>query len=109
MKRWFYLFIIISLFLFGFSRLSKDETQALKVTYIANEGFLISSKTKKVLIDSIFRKGYGIYLEPTNDIRKKIETAQPPFDQVNLVMATHSDADHFDSSLPKVVPFFLQT
>jgi len=74
-----------------------QEASAIEVTYIANEGFLISSKTKKILIDALFLDVIKNYHAPPKDVLEKMETAQPPFDQVALILATHNHDDHFNA------------
>ena len=91
------LIILISICLSGTCSLSElnekqsNENKAwqLKVTYIANEGFLISSANKKVLIDALFGSGYSHYLTPSEEIHKKMVNAQPPFNDVDLVLVIH--------------------
>lgn len=73
-----------------------QEKPSLEVTYIANEGMLISSGEKRVLIDSLYREGVSGYeLVPKVEL-EKLETAQPPFDKVNLILVSHPHRDHFD-------------
>ncbi|CAN5803609.1 hypothetical protein BH18ACI5_BH18ACI5_05700 [soil metagenome] len=67
----------------------------LVVTYIANEGVLIASGDKQILIDGLHRRyqrGYPYLPEPH---REKIETAAPPFDGIDLVLVSHLHLDHF--------------
>ncbi len=67
----------------------------LEITYIANEGVLISSGDKQVLIDGLHReyeRGYA-FLPPAQ--REKIETAKVPFDQIDLILVSHMHLDHF--------------
>ena len=71
----------------------------LKVTYIANAGFLVESSTRKVLIDALFEEGYGQYLTPTPAIRSQIINGLAPFENIDLVLVTHRHADHFEASL----------
>ena len=77
-------------------RTTAQEQPSLEVTYIANEGMLISSGEKSVLIDSLYREGVSGYeLVPKAEL-EKLETAQPPFDKVNLILVSHPHRDHFD-------------
>jgi L-ascorbate metabolism protein UlaG (beta-lactamase superfamily) len=70
----------------------------LKVTYIANEGFLISKGSKKVLIDALFYKINERYAAPPENVLKQMETAQPPFDDVDVILHTHNHHDHFNAN-----------
>jgi L-ascorbate metabolism protein UlaG (beta-lactamase superfamily) len=68
---------------------------SVEVRYIANEGVLISSRDKRVLIDGLHRK-YGdeyAYLPDTE--REKIESAKAPFDAIDLILVSHFHGDHF--------------
>lgn len=67
----------------------------VEITYIANEGVLISSGGKKVLIDGLhreYKRSYPFLPEPH---REKIETAKPPFDAIDLILVSHQHLDHF--------------
>lgn len=77
----------------------------VEITYIANEGVLISSSGKQVLIDGLHRE-YGpdyAFLPPTE--RNLIETAKPPFDKIDLIFVSHLHLDHFH---PESVGLHLQ-
>jgi L-ascorbate metabolism protein UlaG (beta-lactamase superfamily) len=67
----------------------------VEITYLANEGFLLTSANHKVLIDGLFREGVEGYAKLSAEWRETIETAQPPFDTVDLALATHLHDDHF--------------
>ena len=71
----------------------------LKITYIANEGFLFTSSTKKVLIDALFTVGYGAFPVPSQETLSKIKDANAPFDSISLYMLTHYHKDHCDPVL----------
>ncbi|MCP4724765.1 MAG: MBL fold metallo-hydrolase [bacterium] len=74
-----------------------QSESSLEVTYIANEGFLISSQNKQVLIDALFgREGIDWCVTPPRDIMKKMENAENPFDNIDLILTTHWHIDHFD-------------
>jgi L-ascorbate metabolism protein UlaG (beta-lactamase superfamily) len=74
------------------------EAQPLQVTYVGNAGFLVQMGKKKILIDGCFRGFAGAYLLP-QEIQDKQAKAQPPFDGIDLILATHAHGDHFDSEL----------
>jgi len=62
------------------------------LTFVGNEGFLIQCGGSKVLIDALMSE--GVFLTPNERVR--LCGALPPFDDVDLVLATHAHYDHFD-------------
>lgn len=68
----------------------------LAVTFLANNGFLIEAGGKRVLVDALVGDGLRGYPAPAGELRRKLELAQPPFDSVDLVLASHFHRDHFD-------------
>ncbi len=72
--------------------LTPAATVDVKVTFVGNSGFLITVGGQKVLIDALF-DGFA----PT--VKTPLLNAEPPFDDVNLVLATHNHADHFSATL----------
>ena len=77
----------------------------LEITYIANEGVLISSGDKQVLIDGLHREYQRAYAFLPPPQRDKIENAQSPFDQIDLILVSHRHLDHFH---PESVGLYLQ-
>lgn len=69
-----------------------------RVTYVGNSGFLITVGDKKVLIDAIFSGFHGIYQLPLN-VQDALIHARPPFDDIDLILATHNHPDHFSASM----------
>ncbi|HQU93492.1 MAG TPA: MBL fold metallo-hydrolase [Pyrinomonadaceae bacterium] len=69
----------------------------IKLTYVGNEGVLISDGSKAVLIDGLHRKYGDDYLNPPPDVLSSMETAKPPFDQVRVVLVSHVHGDHFSA------------
>lgn len=67
----------------------------LEITYIANEGVLISSGGKQVLIDGLHREYQRGYAFLPAEQREKIETAKVPFDKIDLILVSHLHLDHF--------------
>ena len=76
------------------------------VTYLANEGFLLEGGGRKVLIDALSGNGLSGYEVVPEAMREQLESAQAPFDSVDLVLATHHHGDHFDA---KAVARFLRS
>ncbi len=75
----------------------RGADRQIEITYLANEGFLLASSEYKVLIDGLFREGIEPYPKLSAEDREAIETAQAPFDTVDLVLATHMHDDHFNA------------
>ena len=88
--------IIINGFFFIFPQSGQKQ---LKITYIANEGFLLSTPGKKIMVDALFTGGYGIFLTPPKSLIDSIENAISPFNSINLFLLTHHHADHCDRVL----------
>lgn len=70
--------------------------KAIDITYIANEGFLISSRGSKVLIDGIFTEGFGRFQTPTAETLAKESQASPPFDNIMALLVSHYHPDHIN-------------
>ena len=77
----------------------------LEITYIANEGVLITSGDKQVLIDGLHREYERDYAFLPTAQREKIENARAPFDQIDLILVSHRHLDHFH---PESVGLHLQ-
>jgi len=69
----------------------------IKLTYVGNEGVLISDGAKAVLIDGLHRKYGDAYLNPPPEVLSAMETAKPPFDLVRVVLVSHVHGDHFSA------------
>jgi L-ascorbate metabolism protein UlaG (beta-lactamase superfamily) len=70
----------------------------LHVTSLGNEGFLIEVGDSVVIVDGLYH-GLAGYVAPTDEQRRERERAEPPFDEVDLVLATHHHPDHFDAGV----------
>ena len=62
---------------------------------MGNSGFMIEAGGKKVLIDAFFGE-FGNYSLPEYELDTLLN-AKPPFDNVNLVLASHDHSDHFSA------------
>jgi L-ascorbate metabolism protein UlaG (beta-lactamase superfamily) len=71
------------------------QEPTLEITYIANEGVLISAGDKQVLIDGLHREYKRDYAFLPAAEREKIETAKAPFDKIDLILVSHLHLDHF--------------
>jgi L-ascorbate metabolism protein UlaG (beta-lactamase superfamily) len=67
----------------------------VEVMYVANEGVLISAGDERVLIDGLHREYRAAYPFLPEPHRSAIESAQAPFDGVDIVLVSHRHLDHF--------------
>jgi len=71
----------------------------VEVTAIANEGFLIRSARRTVMVDALFRATapYPEFFSqgPSEDLERQMVAGDPPFTQIDIALVTHSDGDHF--------------
>lgn len=74
----------------------RSETQVATVTALGNEGFLVEVGDDSVVVDGLY-EGLGGYVAPSEEQRRVRERAEPPFDVVDLALATHHHPDHFDA------------
>jgi L-ascorbate metabolism protein UlaG (beta-lactamase superfamily) len=77
---------------------AKTSESPIEVTYIANEGILIATHDKKVLIDALFDNPNPNYAAPSKDMLEGMQSGRAPFDNVDLVLVTHNHPDHFSPS-----------
>ena len=80
-----------------------DAQKSVDITYLANDGFLITSGTEKILIDALFDKSFGRYDVPSGQLRAEITSGSAPFNDIDLYLLTHRDGDHFFA--PYVIEF----
>jgi L-ascorbate metabolism protein UlaG (beta-lactamase superfamily) len=77
---------------------SRGDVRSNSVTYVGNSGFLIWVGNRKILVDALF-EGIGGGYAPPAAVRAALLDARPPFDGIDLVLATHTHGDHFTASL----------
>lgn len=86
-------------------QVSAPKVSGLLVTYIGNEGVLISSGDQQVLIDGLHRRYKPDYAFPPDTLLKSLESASLPYDKIRLILVTHVHLDHFH---PESVGLHLQ-
>jgi L-ascorbate metabolism protein UlaG (beta-lactamase superfamily) len=94
--------LILALALFNLTVLLHAQ-KSISITYIANDGFLISCESGNILIDALFNTSFGEYDVPSEQLRKEITEGKSPFGKVNLYLVTHMRGDHFYA--PYVIDF----
>ncbi len=91
--------IILSPTLFSISPVStpynhsKWKKLSVKVTFIGNSGFIVEAGEKKIAVDAMFKGFPGRYTLPA-DVINKMKNLKPPFNNIDLILATHLHADH---------------
>ncbi|MDD4492248.1 MAG: MBL fold metallo-hydrolase [Bacteroidales bacterium] len=90
--------LILILLIFYYTSAISQST--CKITYIANEGFLIKADDKKILIDALFGGFDGNWCDkPNDDTKSKLERAVSPFDNVDIIAISHKHQDHFNPEM----------
>jgi len=72
--------------------IASSTYDGVRVTHVFSAGYLITVGDKRILIDAL-------YLGHPEGILKPVVYAQPPFDGVDLILATHEHGDHFSPEL----------
>lgn len=92
---------LIIILVFGAISLWSQESKAqCSVTYIANEGFLIETKTGKIIVDALFGGIKGNWCDqPDDSIANLMLNGLPPFDNIDIVLVTHGHSDHFNEAM----------
>jgi L-ascorbate metabolism protein UlaG (beta-lactamase superfamily) len=73
-----------------------DDASPIEFTYMGNEGFMVRSGDKVILFDALQGDGLPGYVALPQPERGLLERAEPPYDGVDLILATHCHRDHFD-------------
>ncbi len=79
---------------------ANNDNEKPKIQFIENTGIMITYQDKSVLIDALFRlsdKPNSVYGSLPNEMQRKIEYAKPPFDSIDVILATHNHYDHFSA------------
>ncbi len=84
--------------IYDLGREKKKGNKTLEITYIGNEGFLLSIGGKKILLDALQENPWS-YDNIPPDTKKKILAATPPYDKLDLNIASHAHLDHFEPKM----------
>ena len=87
--------IILIITLCGFM----NQKKKLKITYLANCGFLYESNKSKVLIDPLGTEYGDFFYLPSEETKNNIINRKTPFDNIDLLLITHIHGDHFNAKL----------
>jgi L-ascorbate metabolism protein UlaG (beta-lactamase superfamily) len=84
-----------------------EETPSPRITYVANEGFLVAAGDASVLVDGLFGGPSLDWADvPSAETQERLRAGAPPFDKVRVALVTHRHVDHFD---PGVAVAFLRS
>lgn len=75
-----------------------EQGDSLTLTYIANMGVYINSSDRRVMIDCLFGRLRKSRF-PAPETLDSMMNGIPPYDDIDLVLVTHRDRDHFDSAM----------
>jgi L-ascorbate metabolism protein UlaG (beta-lactamase superfamily) len=67
------------------------------VRYVANAGMLVTVDGHDLLIDAPIRQGIPPYPTSAPEDRRRLESAEPPYDRVEAILITHWHEDHFSA------------
>ncbi|MCK5148885.1 MBL fold metallo-hydrolase [bacterium] len=72
-----------------------SEVKNVEITYIANEGFLIETGGKKILIDALFgHREYSWCMIPDTQTKDAMLNNQGMFQDIDIIATTHEHPDH---------------
>jgi L-ascorbate metabolism protein UlaG (beta-lactamase superfamily) len=74
---------------------AQERQPGVTVTFLANEGVLLTAGGRKVLIDALFEKYKTGFALPADSTRAALAAARAPFNDVDAVLFTHYHGDHF--------------
>lgn len=74
----------------------KGENQELELLHIANAGFLVKYKGKHILIDGLHTQKQIVYETVHEELYEDMKMGEDPFGKIDILLFTHSHADHFD-------------
>lgn len=74
-----------------------NAAKPTSVTYLGNEGLLLSDGEQKVLFDPFFHNVYGQYQAVPKEIQDAILSNTAPYDGVDLIVVSHAHGDHFSA------------
>ncbi len=94
MRKFIYLSIVFFTLL---SFTNKDKN--LKITYLANCGYLYQYNRAKVLIDPFGTQYGNFFFLPSDETKKNIVKGNDPFNHIDLFLITHIHGDHFNARL----------
>lgn len=81
------------------SSAAAEPAEDLTLTHVANAGFVVEAGGVRVLIDGMMQQSFPPYVDLEPEMRQAMLQGTPPFDDLDLILATHVHGDHFESSV----------
>lgn len=75
----------------------EGKTEAVEITYIANEGVLISHGDEQVLIDALHKPYRPEFLPTPPEVEASIMEQVAPFNSIDVYLVSHIHRDHLDA------------
>jgi glyoxylase-like metal-dependent hydrolase (beta-lactamase superfamily II) len=75
-----------------------EQPGPVRLTYLANEGVMLSPRQGRVFIDAFFGDGLPDYAVVPRPARDSLERAAGPYGGPAIILATHAHRDHYDSA-----------
>src|SRR5688500_388979 len=72
-----------------------SQDSGVSLTFLANEGVMLSAAGRQVLTAALFlmcERGYAL---PADSALAALGRARPPFDSVDVILVAHRHGDHF--------------
>jgi len=69
----------------------------VRITFVGNEGVVVATDAGTVAIDALFGRGAASFTITPGAVIEAMEAARAPFDNIDIVLATHYHPDHFDA------------
>ena len=97
--------LYISLLVIGAAALASAQgvnpaNKEVKVTYVANAGFLVQIDNKKILVDGLFKNERSEYYDsPSDDMITNMVGGRGVFQGISLLATSHEHIDNFDAKL----------
>lgn len=86
--------ILLLLLIMVLSLSASAQENAVTITYLQNDGVLISNGEDKVLIDALFTPVSG-WINITDNELNNMTSAIAPYNDIDLVLITHNHGDHY--------------
>jgi L-ascorbate metabolism protein UlaG (beta-lactamase superfamily) len=76
----------------------QQQPEAVEVTFINNEGFVLAAAGEKIVVDGLFWGNQQVRLVPEAQTGR-MRLAVSPFDDLSLILVSHDHYDHFDPQI----------